>query len=111
MPSITLRGTTPPEPTTRFNTDEAAEPCTKRVISLTPMEKLCHWMMAFALLVIVSALPELEKVALPETTLPPVGLARVSGAESAKHAATETAMSFGLSPAPCIPPGCVMRGF
>src|SRR2546425_12046949 len=65
-PSITLCGMTPFAPTTRLSTAEDPEDCRNRVISLTPIEKLCQLMMALALLVIVSVLPELAKLALPE---------------------------------------------
>src|SRR5712691_7707668 len=74
-PSITLCGTTPFLPTTRLSTVEDPELCRKRVISLTPIEKLCQLMIAPAVLVIVSVLPELAKEAPPEVTVPPVGLA------------------------------------
>src|SRR5207237_8337155 len=67
------------------------------VISLPPIEKPCQLMMAPALLVIVSVLPELAKVALPELTVPPVGLARLGPLERPKQAATESAISLGLS--------------
>jgi hypothetical protein len=49
-----------------------------------------------ALLVIVSVLPEAAKLALPETILGPAGLARASGVETAKQAATDTARRLGL---------------
>src|SRR6266404_2089771 len=97
-PSITLCGMTPFAPTTRLSTDELAEDWTKRVISLTPIEKLCHLMLALALFVTVSVLPELEKLALPEPTEPPVGLARLWVEERLKQAATDSASSLGLKP-------------
>jgi len=78
---------TPLEPTTRLSTAELAEDWTKRVISLTPIEKLCQLMMALALFVTVSVLPELAKLALPELIEPPVGLARL-WVERLKQAAT-----------------------
>jgi len=65
IPSITLCGITPFAPTTRLSTAEDPEDCRNRVISLTPIEKLCQLMMALALLVIVSVLPELAMLALP----------------------------------------------
>src|SRR6267143_858431 len=95
-PSITLCGMTPFAPTTRLSTDELAEDWTKRVISLTPIEKLCQLMLA--LFVTVSVLPELEKLALPEPTEPPVGLARLWVEERLKQAATDSASSLGLKP-------------
>jgi len=49
-------------------------------------------------LVIVRVLPEVAKVALPEETVPPVGLARLCVAETPKQAATDIAISFGLKP-------------
>src|SRR5258706_95646 len=97
-PSMTLCGMTPLEPTTRLSTAELAEDWTKRVISLTPIEKLCQLMMALALFVIVSVLPEVAKLALPELTVPPVGLARLCAEETPKQAATESASSLGLKP-------------
>src|SRR5882762_1799964 len=97
-PSMTLCGMTPLEPTTRLSTDELAEDWTKRVISLTPIEKLCQLMMALALFVTVSVLPELAKPALPELTEPPVGLARLWVQERLKQAATDSASSLGLKP-------------
>src|SRR5260221_12405423 len=95
-PSITLCGMTPFAPTTRLSTAELAEDWTKRVISFTPIEKLCQLMMAFALFVTVSVLPELAKPALPELTGPPVGLARLWVEERLEQAATDSAGSFGL---------------
>src|SRR5712671_5827756 len=97
-PSMTLCGMTPLEPTTRLSTAELAEDWTKRVISLTPIEKLCQLMMALALFVIVSVLPEVAKLALPELTVPPVGLARLCAEETPKQAATDSASSLGLKP-------------
>src|SRR5258706_265307 len=97
-PSMTLCGMTPFEPTTRLSTAELAEDWTKRVISLTPIEKLCQFMMALALFVTVSVLPELAKLALPELTEPPEGLARLWVEERLKHAATDSASSLGLKP-------------
>ena len=99
MPSITLCGITPPEPTTRLRTAEPAELCRNLVISLTPIEKLCQLMMALAVFVIVSVLPEAVIVAPPELTEPPVGLAKLWLAERLKQAATESAIAFGLKPA------------
>src|SRR5712664_726239 len=96
-PSITLCGMTPFAPTTRLSTAELAEDWTKRVISLTPIEKLCQLMMALALFVTVSVLPELAKLALPELIEPPVGLARL-WVERLKQAATDSASSLGLKP-------------
>ncbi len=72
------------------------------MISLTPIEKLCQLMIAPAVLVIVRVLPEAEKLALPELTVPPVGLAEVCVAERPKHAATDSAISLGLKPSPCF---------
>src|ERR1700704_916701 len=100
-PSMTLCGMTPLEPTTRLSTAELAEDWTKRVISLTPIEKLCQLMMALALLVIVSVLPELAKLALPELTVPPVGLPRLCVEERLKQAATDTPISLALNPPRC----------
>src|SRR5258706_206666 len=97
-PSITLCGMTPFAPTTRLSTAELAEDWTKRVISFTPIEKLCQLMMALALFVTVSVLPELAKPALPELTEPPVGLARLWVEERLKQAATDSASSLGLKP-------------
>src|SRR5258706_2608287 len=97
-PSITLCGMTPFAPTTRLSTAELAEDWTKRVISFTPIEKLCQLMMALALFVTVNVLPELAKPALPELTEPPVGLARLWVEERPKQAATDSASSFGLKP-------------
>src|SRR5882672_9595962 len=79
-------------PTTRFNTAEEFEDCRKRVISLGPIEKLCQLMIALAELVIVSVLPEPPKLALPEATVPPVGLARLCVADTPKHAATDSVL-------------------
>jgi hypothetical protein len=62
------------------------------------MEKFCQLMMALAEFVIVSVLPELAKAALPETTVPPVGLARACVAERLKQAATDSAITLGLKP-------------
>ena len=70
------------------------------MISLTPIEKLCQLMIAPAVLVIVRVLPDVAKLALPETTVPPVGLARACVAERLKHAATDSAISFGLEAVP-----------
>src|SRR5262249_26338288 len=95
-PSILLCGIDPLAPTTRFRTAEEFEDCIKRVISLTSMEKLCQLMIVLAVLVIVRVLPELENVALPAPTVPPVGLARVCVADTPKQAATDSAISFGL---------------
>jgi hypothetical protein len=53
-------------------------------------------MMALALFVTVSVLPELAKPALPELTEPPVGLARLWVEERLKQAATDSASSLGL---------------
>src|SRR5258706_4603767 len=97
-PSITLCGMTPFAPTTRLSTAELAEDWTKRVISFTPIEKLCQLMMALALFVTVSVLPELAKPALPELTEPPVGLARLWVEERLKQAATDSASSLGMKP-------------
>src|ERR1700704_1706901 len=97
-PSMTLCGMTPLVPTTRLSTAELAEDWTKRVISLTPIEKLCQLMMALALFVTVSMLPEVAKLALPEPTEPPVGLARLWVEERLKQAATDSASSLGLKP-------------
>src|SRR5882762_4495834 len=97
-PSMTLCGMTPFAPTTRLSTAELAEDWTNRVISLTPIEKLCQLMMALALLVIVRVLPELAMLALPELTEPPVGLARLWVEERPKQAATDSASSLGLKP-------------
>src|SRR5882762_1243070 len=101
-PSMTLCGMTPLEPTTRLSTAELAEDWTKRVISLTPIEKLCQLMMALALFVIVSVLPEVAKLALPELTVPPVGLARLCAEEKLKQAATDSASSLGLKSPRCL---------
>src|SRR6266481_9593909 len=101
-PSMTLCGMTPLEPTTRLSTAEVAEDWTKRVISLTPIEKLCQLMMALALFVTVSVLPELAKLALPELTEPPVGLARLCPVERLKQAATDSAISLGLKSPRCL---------
>src|SRR5882672_8786204 len=97
-PSMTLCGMTPLVATTRLSTAELAEDWTKRVISLTPIEKLCQLMMALALFVTVSVLPEVAKLALPEPTEPPVGLARLWVEERLKQAATDSASSLGLKP-------------
>src|SRR5216117_3265432 len=59
-------------------------------------------MMALALLVIVRVLPELAKVALPEPTVPPVGLAKLCPLERLKQAATESAISLGLKSPRCL---------
>src|SRR6266446_9845642 len=101
-PSITLCGMTPFAPTTRLSTAEDPEDCRNRVISLTPIEKLCQLMMALALLVIVNVLPELAKLALPELTVPPVGLARLCPVERLKQAATDSAISLGLKSPRCL---------
>jgi glyoxylate utilization-related uncharacterized protein len=61
-----------------------------------PIEKLCQLMIVPAVLVIVSVLPEFENVALPELTVPPVGLAEACVVERLKQAATDSAISFGL---------------
>ena len=95
---MTLCGIVPLAPTTRFRTADDPDVCRKRVISLTPMEKFCQLMMALAEFVIVSVLPELAKLALPETTVPPVGLARACAAERLKQAATDSAITLGLKP-------------
>src|SRR2546428_14046064 len=100
-PSITLCWITPFAPTTRLSTAEDREDCRNCVISLTPIEKLCQLMMALALLVIVRVLPELAKVALPELTVPPVGLARLCPLERPKQAATESGISLGLKSPRC----------
>src|SRR3977135_4337015 len=97
-PSITLCGMTPFAPTTRLSTAELAEDWTKRVISLTPIEKLCQLMMALALFVTVSVLLEPAKLALPELTEAPGGLGRVGWGERRKQAATDSASSLGLKP-------------
>src|SRR5215831_3680520 len=95
-PSITLFGMIPLAPTTRLSTADELPDCKKRVTSLAPIEKLCQLMMVLAVLVTVRVLPELAKLALPAPTLPPIGLARLWVAETLKHAATESAISFGL---------------
>src|SRR2546427_12387622 len=59
-------------------------------------------MMALALWVIVSVLPELAKLALPELTVPPVGLARLCPVERPKQAATDSAISLGLKSPRCL---------
>src|ERR1043166_9039357 len=59
-------------------------------------------MTALALLVIVSVLPELAKVALPEPTVPPVGLARPCPLEKPKQAATDSATSLGVKSPRCL---------
>src|SRR5499427_494784 len=92
-PSIALCGIAPPVPTTRFNTAEELLDCRNRVISLDPMEKLCQLMIVLAVLVIVRVLPEVAKPALPEATVPPVGLARLCVADTPKQAATDRAIS------------------
>src|SRR5260221_9043518 len=97
-PWRTLCGMAPLEPTTRLSTAELAEDWTNRVISLTPIEKLCQLMMALALFVTVSVLPELAKPAVPELTEPPAGLARLWVEERPKQAATDSASSLGLKP-------------
>src|SRR5712692_6809357 len=76
-PSMTLCGMTPLAPTTRLSTAEPEEDCRNWVISLTPTENPPQLMMVLALLVTVSVLPELAKLALPELTVPPVGFARL----------------------------------
>src|SRR5262245_27993584 len=73
-----------------------------RVISLTPIEKPCQLMIVLAVLVMVRVLPEVAKVALPELTLPPVGLAALCVAATPKYAATESAISLGLRLSRCM---------
>src|SRR5262249_22269352 len=97
-PSIWLCGIAPLAPTTRFKTAEELEDWTNFVISLTPIEKLCQLMMALAELVTVRVLPEEAKLALPELTVPPVGLASACVPDRPKQAATDSAISFGLVP-------------
>src|SRR6267378_1172295 len=46
--------------------------------------------------------PELVKLALPELTVPPVGLARVCPVERLKQAATDSAISLGLKSPRCL---------
>ncbi len=55
-------------PVTRLSTADAAFCCAKRVISPEPIEKLCQLMIAPGVLVTVSALPVVAKVAAPFTT-------------------------------------------
>src|SRR5262249_44697829 len=96
-PSITLCGMTPFAPVTRLSTAEEAEGCTNRVISLTPIEKLCQLMIGLALLVTVRVLPEVAKLALPGTDgVPPVGLAATCVEENVKQAATDSATALRL---------------
>src|SRR5262245_33913531 len=79
----------PDGPTTRLSTVEDDEACWKRVVSLAPMLKPCQLMIVPLELVTVSVLPELLKVALPDTTVGPLGLA------SAEPAASRTAAQIG----------------
>ena len=81
--------------TTRFNTALDADCWTKRVISFAPIEKLCQLRMAFGVLVICSRLPFWTIVALPLTTLGPVGFANAAPAR--KLAATATEMNLGFT--------------
>ena len=85
-------------PVTRFSTARLAN-CWNLVSSLIPMEKPFQLMMALppAWLVMVSALvPRPLKPTLPCATVGPLGFAPSGPALSAKHAATDTASSFGL---------------
>ena len=62
-------------PVTRLSTALEAPDCRKRVISLAPIEKPCQWMIAPGVLVMLSVLPWVEKLAVPAATPGPVGLA------------------------------------
>ena len=55
-------------PTTRLSTALEALCCTKRVVSLPPIEKLCQLTIAFGVLVTVSTLPCVVTLTWPLTT-------------------------------------------
>jgi hypothetical protein len=99
---ITLCGIVPPAPTTRFSTAESWLGWMKRVISLALIEKPCQLMIAFALLVMLSALPCVANVALPETTAGPVGFQRRAGRSVAAAPAGGAGTCHGSKPPDCL---------
>jgi hypothetical protein len=87
------------DPVTRLSTDDAALFWMNRVISLDPTEKPCQLMMAFGLLVILSALPAALKDAVPLITVGPTGFAC---AAPAKQDATASATNFVRKRGECM---------
>jgi hypothetical protein len=64
------------DPMTRLRTLEAALCWRKRVVSLAPIENPCQLIIAPGLLVMLSELPSVEKLACPATTVGSVPFAR-----------------------------------
>ncbi len=79
---------------TRFSTALSALCWMKRVISSLPIENCCQLMIAPGVLVIVSMLPEVLKLAPPEATVPPVGLPKADSVCPASAAPTAKASVF-----------------